>query len=89
MAKSWVISYAPFDAPEKKEVIDHLNSRKKIAQVEEYVRALYGEIMAKELPNEPFSPAWLNGSVTRKSGTELVLEKTPYVVYAELIETDL
>jgi hypothetical protein len=87
--KSWVISYASSDTPDKKDIIEHLSNRKKITQVEEYMLALYGEIMAKEMPDTPFSPAWLNGAINRKSGTETVLEKAPYVVYAELVETDI
>ena len=87
--KSWVISYAPFEAPDKKEVIKHLSSRKKIGQVEEYLHQLYADIMAKEMPDAPFSPSWLNGAITRKSGIETVVQKAPYIVYAELVETDL
>ena len=87
--KSWVISYALSTEPDKKDVIEHLSNRKKIAQIEEYLCELYGEIMLKEMPETEFDATDLKSGLTRKSGTETALEKAPYIVYAELIETDL
>jgi hypothetical protein len=86
--KSWVISYAPFDAPDKREIIEHISNRKKIAQIEEYLVVLYGDILYKEAPEVAYDPVDVKTGIMRKSGTETVLEKTPYVVRAELIETD-
>lgn len=79
MAKSWVITLEPKDKSAPVRVVETLNNRKKIAEVETYLCMIFSELM----PSFTGDPA---GYIKRVSGTVTMLDKAPYVLSATLSE---
>jgi len=80
MTKAWVISIEPTDKSAEKRVVETLSNRKKIAQVEQHLCELYRQLVTNDKMN-------LNECITRKSGLLTALEKPPYTISAELVDT--
>ena len=78
MPKAWVITREPQDLFGQRETIDQISNRKKIAQVEEHLCALYRELASDDAdPSE---------SIHRESGLVTTLNKPPFVLSARLID---
>jgi len=81
MAKSWVITIEPTDKSSGPRTVDTLTNRKKIAQVEEYLCELYKQMVTSDTSD-------LKTAITRKSGFITSFEKAPYILRAELANTE-
>lgn len=81
MPKSWVITIEPTDKSSGPRTVDTVSNRKKIAQVEEYLCELYQQMVTNDDSD-------LKTAITRKSGFITSLEKAPYLLKAELANTD-
>ena len=74
--KAWIVTLETSEM--NRVIIDVQNARKKIGQIDQYL----GEIFYLLWPHEVIVPA------QRLSGVELMIEKEPYILRAQLAEID-
>jgi hypothetical protein len=85
-SKAWVITIEPSDQTTQKRIVENLSNRKKIAQIEDYLCGLYKDILTRKYPDTEIDEAELKSCITRHSGVSVSLDKTPYILRAELTD---
>lgn len=80
--KIWTVTVANNGA--EPEVFEQVSARKKIGQVEDYLCDVWEHLFETDNPDTDIDEYELRTHLVRKSGTEVCLDKAPYVLRAVL-----